>query len=65
MKKLKGLRVAVLAADGFEQVELTAPVKKLERQGADVTIVSPPQGPHPRDEPSHSREKGERGRVPA
>ena len=40
MKKLKGLRVAVLAADGFEQVELTVPVKKLEREGADVTIVS-------------------------
>ncbi|MCY1016683.1 type 1 glutamine amidotransferase domain-containing protein [Pyxidicoccus sp. MSG2] len=40
MKKLKGLRVAVLAADGFEQVELTLPVKKLEREGADVTIVS-------------------------
>ena len=44
MKKLKGLRVAVLAADGFEQVELTAPVKKLERQGAVVTIVSPHKG---------------------
>jgi protease I len=40
MKKLKGLRVAVLAADGFEQVELTLPVKKLKREGADVTIVS-------------------------
>ncbi|NVJ00660.1 type 1 glutamine amidotransferase [Myxococcus sp. AM009] len=44
MKKLRGLRVAVLAADGFEQVELTAPVKKLERQGAEVTIVSPHKG---------------------
>lgn len=40
MKKLKGMRVAVLAADGFEQVELTRPVKKLEREGAEVTIVS-------------------------
>ncbi|MCP3162816.1 type 1 glutamine amidotransferase domain-containing protein [Myxococcus qinghaiensis] len=40
MKKLKGLRVAVLATSGFEQVELTRPVKKLERQGAEVTIVS-------------------------
>ncbi|WP_002635218.1 type 1 glutamine amidotransferase domain-containing protein [Myxococcus hansupus] len=44
MRKLKGLRVAVLVADGFEQIELTAPVKKLERQGADVTIVSPYRG---------------------
>lgn len=40
MKKLKGLKVAVLAADGFEQVELTVPVKKLKREGALVTIVS-------------------------
>ena len=39
-KKLKGLRVAVLAADGFEQVELTVPVKKLKREGALVEIVS-------------------------
>ncbi|NNC20520.1 type 1 glutamine amidotransferase [Corallococcus exiguus] len=40
MKKLKGMRVAVLAADGFEQVELTRPVKRLEREGARVTVVS-------------------------
>jgi len=39
-KKLKGLRVAVLAADGFEQVELTRPVKKLKREGAQVEIIS-------------------------
>lgn len=39
-KKLKGLRVAVLAADGFEQVELTRPVKKLKREGALVEIIS-------------------------
>ncbi|MDC0713549.1 type 1 glutamine amidotransferase [Stigmatella sp. ncwal1] len=39
-KKLKGLRVAVLAADGFEQVELTQPVKKLRREGACVKIIS-------------------------
>jgi protease I len=39
-KRLKGLRVAVLAVDGFEQVELTHPVKKLEREGATVEIVS-------------------------
>ena len=40
MRMLKGMRVAVLAADGFEQVELTRPVKRLEREGAQVTIVS-------------------------
>lgn len=44
MKKLKGLRVAVLATDGFEQVELTVPVKKLKREGADVTVVSLHEG---------------------
>lgn len=44
MKKLKGLRVAVLAADGFEQVELTRPVKKLVREGARVTVVSLHEG---------------------
>jgi protease I len=39
-KRLKGLRVAVLAADGFEQVELTRPVKRLKREGAQVEIIS-------------------------
>ena len=37
---LKGVRVAVLAADGFEQVEVTRPVKALERAGADVRVLS-------------------------
>ncbi|HEY0711555.1 MAG TPA: type 1 glutamine amidotransferase domain-containing protein, partial [Polyangia bacterium] len=37
---LKGIRVAVLAADGFEQVELTMPVAALRRAGADVRIIS-------------------------
>lgn len=39
-KKLKGMRVAVLAADGFEQVELTVPVKRLRREGAQVKLIS-------------------------
>jgi protease I len=39
-KRLKGVRVAVLAADGFEQVEVTVPVRALRRQGADVRIIS-------------------------
>lgn len=39
-KVLAGMRVAVLAADGFEQVELTGPVKKLRKAGARVDIVS-------------------------
>ncbi len=39
-KTLKGIRVGVLAADGFEQVELTVPVKALRKRGAQVDIVS-------------------------
>jgi len=39
-KRLEGVRVAVLAADGFEQVELIRPLKELLRQGALVDIVS-------------------------
>lgn len=38
--KLEGRRIAVLAADGFEQVELTLPVRALRDQGADVEILS-------------------------
>lgn len=37
---LTGLRVAVLAADGAEQVEITSPVEALLDHGADVEIVS-------------------------
>jgi len=39
-KVLKGLKVAVLAADGFEQLELTSPVKALCKHGAEVEILS-------------------------
>ena len=41
MSKLNGLRVAVLATDGFEEPELTEPVKALREAGAQVTILSP------------------------
>lgn len=34
-------RVAILAADGFEQSELEQPMKALEEAGATVSIVSP------------------------
>jgi protease I len=37
---LTGLRVAVLAADGVEQIELTGPREKLEDHGAEVEVVS-------------------------
>jgi len=39
-RKLKGRRVAVLAADGFEKVELVVPVAAMRAQGAEVEIVS-------------------------
>jgi protease I len=38
---INGLRVAILATDGFEQVELTVPQKALRDAGAKVTVVSP------------------------
>jgi protease I len=39
--KLSGRRVAILVDDGFEQVEMTEPVKALEDEGAETFIVSP------------------------
>src|SRR3989440_1067712 len=40
MSKLTDMRVAVLATDGFEESELTEPVKALQDAGAQVTILS-------------------------
>ena len=40
-KVLRGKKVAILVADGFEQVELTEPKKALEAAGATIEIVSP------------------------
>ncbi|MCW8108326.1 type 1 glutamine amidotransferase [Alteromonas ponticola] len=40
MAKLEGKRVAILATDGFEQVELTQPMKAVKDEGAQVHIVS-------------------------
>jgi protease I len=40
---LKGLTVAILATDGFEQSELTEPRKALQEAGAATEIVSPKQ----------------------
>lgn len=41
MSQLKGVRVAILATDGFEQSELLEPKKALEKAGATVHVVSP------------------------
>ena len=43
-QSLDGLKVAVLATDGFEQVELEKPVAALKAAGADVDIVAPKPG---------------------
>ena len=41
---LENKRIAILATDGFEEIELTEPKKALEREGAVVDIVSPKNG---------------------
>ena len=40
MGKLDNKRIAILVANGFEQVELTGPKEALEKAGADTHIVS-------------------------
>lgn len=44
MSELDNLRVAVLATDGFEESELTEPVRALRDAGAKVDIISPRGG---------------------
>jgi protease I len=44
VSKLTDFRVAVLASDGFEESELTEPVKALRDVGAQVTILSIKRG---------------------
>ena len=39
-RSLKGRRIAILAADGFEKVELTVPEKALRLAGAETEVVS-------------------------
>jgi protease I len=39
-RRLDGVRVAILAMDGFEQVELTRPRAALEKHGAEVEVIS-------------------------
>jgi protease I len=38
---LKGLKIAILVTDGFEQVELTEPRRALDDCGADTHLISP------------------------
>jgi len=41
MENLKGLKVAILVTDGFEEVELTRPRNALNEAGATTSVVSP------------------------
>jgi protease I len=43
-QQLKGKRIAILVADGFEQVEMTGPREALLEAGAIVDLVSPNKG---------------------
>jgi len=44
MATLNGMKVAILAAEGFEQAELTEPRKALQEAGAETQVVSPAKG---------------------
>jgi protease I len=41
MDELKGIKVAILVTDGFEQVELSRPQRALDLAGAETVLVSP------------------------
>ena len=43
-RKLDGKKVAILVANGFEQVEMTKPREALDEAGAETKIVSPKPG---------------------
>lgn len=45
MLPLDGMMVAVIAADGVEQLELQAPVAAARQAGARVRVVAPEEGP--------------------
>ena len=43
-KSIEGKRIAFLATDGFEQVELTKPWEAVKRAGGEPVLVSPKSG---------------------
>ena len=43
-QQVNGKRIAILATDGFEQVELLEPKKALEQAGATTEVISPKDG---------------------
>jgi protease I len=42
--ELRGKKIAILATDGFEQVELTEPRKALSNVGATTVVIAPKNG---------------------
>ena len=42
-KQLEGKRVAILVANGFEQIEMTSPREALHEHGAETHLISPGQ----------------------
>jgi protease I len=42
--RLEGKRIAILATDGFEQVELLDPMAALKDEGAEVEVIAPKTG---------------------
>jgi protease I len=56
-RKLDGKKVAILVADGFEQVEMTKPRKALDEAGAETIIVSPKSG---QIQGMHQADKGDK-----
>lgn len=44
MSQLNDIKVAILATDGFEERELTEPMKALQAAGARVSVLSPKSG---------------------
>jgi len=57
---LSNVKVAILAADGFEESELITPYEELLKAGASVSIVSPESG---WIEGMRHRDKGKKARV--
>jgi len=55
--KLDGKKVAILVADGFEQVEMTKPRQALDEAGAETKIVSLKSG---KIQGMHHADKGDR-----
>jgi protease I len=42
--QLNGMRVAIIASDGFEQVEMTEPRQALQQAGAETVLIAPKPG---------------------